>query len=321
MPAYNKLREQGIYHLPNGISVFAGTVADPFFIDLGAAFDSLNFRQAAGGGVIPARIDIDDTINAAPNSLAGFNVNSIALSIPIWMLTEDGKLHNAAEKQAVIGTYGATLRQNVTVLRAVDGEPDSRGRYVQVQRMGNPLVNELLIGTSAKDEFSMGEPERDLKFASFLLDPLLAKIFSSLGIPVPNAPRLDLLPLLQYRAPICPGCTSDDWGPAADLLRINLGIPSTPSFAAKRLAVLAGDFGGFPNGRRLNDDVTDIAARVVAGALVDSQYNTRIGDGVNAPAVQPLPTFPFVAPAYSGRNSNHTDFGCPGFSTRQCPIE
>jgi len=82
MPNYAALRAQGVYTLPNNISVFAGTVADPFFIDLGAAFDSLNFRMATGGGVLPANIDGDDANNYAPNTLAGFNVNSIALKCP-----------------------------------------------------------------------------------------------------------------------------------------------------------------------------------------------------------------------------------------------
>jgi hypothetical protein len=321
MPDYNRLRAQGTYSLPSDISVFAGTVADPFFIDLGAAFDSLNFRQAAGSGVLSIRHDTDDTLMNAPNSLAGFNVNSIVISVPIRMLTEDGKLHTAAEKQAVIGTYGATLRQNVTVLRPGNGAPNSNGPFVQIQRMGNPLINELIIGTGSKDKFSTEEPEDDSQFASFFLDPLLATIFRSIGIPTPAAPRTDLLPLVQYMAPICPGCGPKDAGPVADLLRINLGIPATPSFLAKRMAVLAGDFGGFPNGRRLNDDVTDIAARVVSGALAGSQYDVRIGDGVNAPAVQPLSTFPFVAPAFSGRNNDHNSPGCVTYPLGKCPVE
>ena len=114
MPNYEALRAQGIYNLPNGISVFAGTVADPFFIDLGAAFDSLNFRMAAGGGVLSPNVDADDHNNYAPNTLAGFNVNSIVLEVPITMLTVDGQMHAAGDKEAVIGTYGTTSRQQVS---------------------------------------------------------------------------------------------------------------------------------------------------------------------------------------------------------------
>jgi hypothetical protein len=179
----------------------------------------------------------------------------------------------------------------------------------------------LLIGTGSKDKFSTDDPKNDGQFAPFLLDPLLATIFRSIGIPTPNAPRLDLLPLVQYTAPVCPGCGPQDAGPVADLLRVNLGIPVTPALGVKRLGALVGDFGGFPNGRRLTDDVVDIAARVVSGALADRQYNVRIGDGVNSAAVAPLSTFPFVAPAYSGRNSNHSDPGCPIFPMGKCPVE
>jgi len=326
MPNYDKLRAQGSYTLSNNVQVFAGTVADPFFIDLGAAFDSLNFRAQSGGGVLSnPRIEFfDDQNNYAPNALAGFNVNTMVLEVPISMLTSDGKLHPATDKAAVIGTYGATSRQNTIVLRDSTGtfNPSGTGSFVQVQRLGNPLINELIIGTGSKDKFSTDVPINDAQFAGFVLDPLLAKIFASLGIPVAPAPRTDLLPLVQYQAPICPGCAASDAGPIADLLRLNTGIPPTPFANAKRMGFLAGDNAGFPNGRRLNDDVVDIAARVVAGILVDPvKYGTPIGDGVNVPSSPISPTFPFEAPAYSGRNSVHNGPGQPGcnFSDGDCP--
>ncbi|MBV8812280.1 MAG: DUF4331 domain-containing protein [Acidobacteriaceae bacterium] len=103
MPSYSELRQQGIYEIAQGVRVFAGTVADPFFIDLGAAFDSLHFRMAAGGGVLSPAKDADDHHNFAPNSLSGFNCNSIVLEVPITMLTRDGQLHPATDKDAVIG--------------------------------------------------------------------------------------------------------------------------------------------------------------------------------------------------------------------------
>jgi hypothetical protein len=332
MPNYSQLRQQGTYQLPTGVRVFAGTVADPFFIDLGAAFDSLNFRQGAGGGVLSAMVDSDDRRNYAPNALAGFNVNSIVLELPIAMLTRDGVLHSATERDAVIGTYGTTSRQRVTVLRPPQAEDNSgsgmddngANNFVQVQRMGNPLINELLIGTGSKDRFSMDDPKNDGQFAGFLLDPLLAKIFQSIGIPVPAAPRKDLLPLVQYMAPICPGCQATDAGPVADLLRLNTGIPPTPVASQKRLGFLAGDTAGFPNGRRPVDDVVDIAARAVAGILVDAtQYGTRVGDGVNTAATPQLAAFPFLAAAYSGRDSAHAgpgQAGCPSQPGGICPV-
>ena len=325
MPYYSVLRGQGIYTLSNGARVFAGTVADPFFIDLGAAFDSLHFRQAAGGGVLSAAVDSDDHNNYAPNALAGFNVNSIVIEVPITMLTSDGRFHAAGDKQAVIGTYGTTSRRRIRVLQGDGSEENGVGRWAQVQRMGNPLINELIIGTGAKDRFSMDDPENDSQFANYFLNPLLAQIFSSIGIPVPPAPRKDLLPLVQYMAPICPGCTASDAGPVADLLRLNTGIPPTPADMVRRLGFVAGDMAGFPNGRRPVDDVVDIAARAVGGILVDAtKYGTRIGDGVNVAASPQPAVFPFVAPAYSGRDSAHAGPGQPGCTNQPlgvCPVE
>src|ERR1700689_2008218 len=115
MPNYNALYQQGVNNIANNITVFAGTVSDPFFIDLGAAFDSLNFRLATGGGILPPAIDDDDRHNYAPNAVAGYNVNSIVLEVPITMLTADGQIHNANDPLAVLGTYATTSRQEITV--------------------------------------------------------------------------------------------------------------------------------------------------------------------------------------------------------------
>lgn len=324
MPDYDGLRQQGIYELGEGVRVFAGTVADPFFIDLGAAFDSLNFRMAAGGGVLSPDVDADDAHNYAPNTLAGFNVNSIVLEVPIRMLTCDGKVHGPGDKQAVIGTYGSTSRRRLSIRQHLDAENDGH-RFAQVQRMGNALINELLIGTGSKDRWSMDDPQNDGQFADFFLHPLLADIFASIGIPVPSGPRVDLLPLVQYMAPICPGCGPDDKGPIADLLRLNTGIPPTAAGQQKRLGFLAGDLSGYPNGRRLGDDVVDISARAVGGILADpSQFNTRIGDGVNTATTPPLSSFPFVPAAYNGRNSAHAgpgQSGCQNSPGGLCPTD
>jgi hypothetical protein len=323
MPNYGSLYNQGTYDLGNKISVFAGTVDDPFFIDLGAAFDSLNFRMGVGG-VLTAAVDSDDTHNYAPDAVAGFNVNSIVLEVPISMLTVDGKQHPAGDKEAVIGTYGTTSRPHVTIRRSPNAV-ESRGKFKQVQRMGNPLINELIIGTGSKDRFSMDEPENDSQFANFFLDPLLAHVFASFGIPVPPAPRTDLLPLVVYTAPICPGCGPNDAGPVADLLRLNTGIPATPVANQKRLGFLAGDTAGFPNGRRPVDDVVDIAARAVGGILVDPvKFGTRIGDGVQLNDDGYRGIFPYVTPAHSGRNSHHTgpgQKGCTGQPNGVCPVK
>jgi Domain of unknown function (DUF4331) len=323
MPDYPSLFNQGIYSLDSGVRVWAGTADDPFFIDLGAAFDSLNFRSGVGP-VLPAAIDADDTHNYAPDSVGGYNVNSIALEVPISMLTVDGKTHPATDKRAVIGTYGSTSRHQITVRRSPNSEFDA-GAFQQVNREGNSLINELVIGTGHKDRFSMDDPKNDAQFANFVLNPVLASVFSSAGIPVAPNPRTDLLLLVQYQAPICPGCGPGDRGPVADLLRLNTGIPPTSVGDQRRLGFLAGDTAGYPNGRRPVDDVFDISARAVAGILVDPvKYGTPLGDGVQTKAEGFNNSFPYVLPANSGRNSTHIgpgQEGCTGQPSGICPVQ
>jgi hypothetical protein len=318
MPDYNALAAQGIYELrgPDDVSnirVFAGTVADPFFIDLGAAFDSFNFRTSAGGGVLTTAQDADNYLDLAPNAVAGFNVNTIAIEVPIRLLTSDGEIHAATDPKGTIGAWATTSRPLIAI-RPAGWDKQFPGHLAQVQRLGNPLVNELVIGTGSKDYWSMSDPENDSQFAAYDLDPLLARVFNAVyGINIPAPPRTDLLPLVTYAAPIAPKGTPA--GPIADLLRLNTGVPPTPMASRSRLGLIAGDGAGFPNGRRLTDDVVDIAARVVGGGILSPGFdvapNNLIGDGVNAPDVPPQETFPYVHYAYSGRDSRHISPGDP----------
>jgi hypothetical protein len=311
MPDYEALAQQGIYTVQGDrgdIRVFAGTVADPFFIDLGAAFDTFNFRAGAGGGVLTAAQDKDNYLNLAPNAVSGFNVNTIAIEVPICYLTSDGNEHPATSPKATIGAWAATSRSQFTIRRA-PATPENYGNYSQIQRLGNPLINELIIGTGYKDTWSMSQPVNDSQFASFDLDPTLARVLNAAyGINIPTPPRTDLLPLVTYAPPIAAAGTPA--GPVADLLRLNTGVKPTPEANRSRLGLLAGDGAGFPNGRRLTDDVVDIAARVVAGVLnpkFNVAPNNLIGDGVAAPDVPTQETFPYVHFAYSGRDSRHID--------------
>jgi hypothetical protein len=324
MPDYPSLAAQGIYNLPNGIRVFAGTTDDAFWIDLGAAFDSLNFRVTGFPvpGVLSDTQDADDTQNFASDTVSGFNVNTIAIEVPIRLLTQDGQTHPPNDPLATIGTWGTTSRRRMTVRRSPLPAQDS-GPFRQVQRMGNPLFNELLIGIGSKDRFSMDQPGKDSQFSNFYLDPLLARVLNAIynnppfpvgTLNVPDAPRLDLAPLVQYAPPIAaPGTPA---GPLADLLRLNTGVPPTPAGQRSRLGLLAGDAAGFPNGRRVSDDVTDISARAVAGVLAGPPFNgfpnNRIGDGVNANDNSYQEAFPYVAFANDGRNGRHINPGEPG---------
>ena len=323
MPNYPALAGQGIYSLGNGIRVFAGTVDDPFYIDLGAAFDSLNFRAGAGGGVLTPAQDAAN-INTAPDFVSGYNVNTIAIEVPIAMLTRTGTIVAATDPAATIGAWGTTARPR-TLVRRSPRPSVTAGSFAQVQRMGNPLINELIIGTGYKDYWSMTEPKDDSQFANFDLDPLLARVFNAVyGINVPAAPRTDLLPLVTYAPPIAaPGTPA---GPVADLLRLNTGVAPTPAGNRSRLGLLGGDPAGFPNGRRVSDDVTDVAARAVAGVLnpaFNVSPNNRIGDGVNTNDVPYQETFPYAAFAQSGRDRRHTDpgeAGCTMNAGPPCPI-
>jgi Domain of unknown function (DUF4331) len=318
MPDYDALATQGIYDLQgrdgaSNIRVFAGTAADPFFIDLGATFDSLNYRAGTGVEALTPEQDADDQLSSAPNSVAGFNVNTIAIEMPIKLLTSDGAIHAATDPKGTIGTWATTSRTEVTIRRSAN-PAQNFGRLAQIQRFGNPLINELIIGTGSKDFWSMSEPVKDMQFASFDLDPLIARVFNAVyGFSIPTPPRTDLLPLVTYAPPIAPKGTPG--GPIADLMRLNTGVPPTPKGQRKRLGLIAGDPAGFPNGRRLTDDVVDIVERVGVGGILSPGFNVApnnlLGDGVNAPDVPPQETFPYVHFAYSGRNSRHISPGDP----------
>jgi hypothetical protein len=316
------LAKQGIYLLTEGVRVFAGTVDDPFYIDLGGAFDSLNLRTFNNGTGVPGVLTeaqfADDKNNFAADNVAGYNVNTIAIEVPITLLTRAGDRPPATSPDAVIGSYASTSRPRVTVRRSPDPLQTSGG-FHQVQRMGNALINELIIGTGSKDKFSMSFPTHDSDYANFFLDPLLPRALNAVygnALPVPDAPRTDLLPLVVYAPPIAPAGTPA--GPIADLLRLNTGVPPTPLTSRKRMGLLGGDPAGYPNGRRVSDDVTDISLQAVIGLLTGKPQFTgfphkQVGDGANTNDVAYQEVFPYVAFAQDGRNSVHQNPGQDGF--------
>jgi hypothetical protein len=344
MPDYNRLAQSGIYYLgfrnnpfapDHRIRVFAGTVDDPFFINLGSAFDSLNFPASSFAtnlsnafGALPVlspQQDGDDNMNSAIDTVAGYNVNTIAIQVPISMVTTPG--------QPIIGAWGTTSRLRMQIRPATGPQDTNPADYVQVQRMGNPLINELIIGTGTKDTWSMSQPVNDSQFASFDLDPFFVRALNAVfGITVPDPPRTDLLPLVQYTGPFA--IPNNNGGPIADMLRLNTSVPATPAGSRKRLGLLAGDAAGFPNGRRPSDDVVDIALRVVAGALCSGcttngqPFNpatvAALGDGVNTNDVPLQETFPYLAFAHGGTTTNHQvpappNATNPMFCSPNCP--
>jgi hypothetical protein len=309
---YEALFQAGIIGLNNGVDVFAGTTDDAFFIDLGGAFDTLNTAKSP-----PVLSPPEDVafVNLAADFVSGYAVNSIAIQVPISMLTRTGAIEPPSSTAATIGVWATTSRPR-TLVRRSPFPSTSSGTFFQVQRMGNPLINELLIGTGFKDRFSMDQPRNDSQFANFFLDPALARVINALTdglVQIPPPTRADLLPLVQYRPPIAaPGTPV---GPVADLLRLNTGVsPTSPlSTLFDRRGLLGGDPAGFPNGRRLQDDVTDIALRVVVGVLAGSPFNgfpnNALGDGVNVNDALFRTQFPYLAGAPSGIARRHVDPG------------
>jgi hypothetical protein len=311
---YGALFNQAVYTAPPDFMVFAGTTDDGFWIDLGAAFDTLNLRAAIAPGVLSPAQDAA-LINIASDTVSGYAVNSIAVEVPISMLTRTGAIEPASSTAATIGVWATTSRPRTTLRRPPLPAAQS-GTFAQVQRMGNPLINELLVGTGFKDRFSMDQPKNDSQFASFFLDPALARILNAAtggGLTIPTPPRTDLLPLVTYAPPIAaPGTPA---GPVADLLRLNTGVTPTSAPDINRLGLLGGDPAGFPNGRRLQDDVVDISLRAVGGVLNPAFNifpNNRLGDGVNVNDAPYRTAFPFLANAPSGRDRRHLDPGEPG---------
>ena len=287
-----------IANLPNGGKVFAGTRDEYFYIDLGGVFDGLNLRSigAAGG--------IDTTQN--------YNVSTIAIELPIEALTRTAAVPtNPTANDAVIGVWATSSRRAMSVVQP-DGTRNTSGGFRQISRLGNPLVNELVIPLRLKDAFNSLSPQNDAVAAPFVLDPELARIMQFIfGITVPPPPRNDLVQIFATGIPVNtttgPNYTtflSD--GTPHEYLRLNVAIPITPIGSINRLGLLGGDIAGFPNGRRPHDDVVDIALRAVAGGTpftpaTNIAPNNTLGDGVSFNFEGPLLTrFPYLLPPNQG---------------------
>lgn len=286
--------------LPGGIKVFVGPRDDPFFVDLGSIFDLGGLRPFNPVHLIP--------LPGTPgrDGVAGYSVHSIAIQVPIVQLVRD--------LNPTIGVYASASRPKVRILGGHDGKPRTEGPLIQVSRLGNPLVNEVVIPLGKKDRWNASDPSNDSQFLSNYTNPELAADINLLYtgfpaavlMPIPTTGRSDLVAVLLTGVPTL----NFTGNTQADLLRLNTSIPVATS--PNRLGVLAGDFQGFPNGRRLTDDVTDIELRAVAcgyGPILNSALglcdltpNDIIGDGVDTNDVSFLSTFPYVASPNDGYN-------------------
>jgi uncharacterized protein DUF4331 len=287
-----------IHTLKDGTRVFAGQRDDPFFVDLGATFDLVNLERRAQTGP-------DD-------GLTGYNVHTIALQVPKSQLTRKGNTpaaKDADDPSSVIGVYAAAERPVVDFAK---GGKATVG-WKQVSRLGEPLVNEVVIPIGKKDAWNATDPADDAQFLPFYQSPGLAAGLNALfGAGAPTTNRNDLVAvLLTGLPPGNPFGLVTQIGPGtpalADLLRLNLAIPPTPPDKQDRLGVLAGQADGFPNGRRLVDDVVDIELRAVAGVLTSNPpaASKALGDGVDTNDQPFLSTFPYVATPIAGVETAH----------------
>lgn len=313
-PNYEALAAAAVYDLndpfdDSTIKVFAGQRADAFFVDLGSIFDLGALRpfqnlhllaMAAADGV---------------DALANANCQTIAIQVPITAISGNREVPTEFDDEwSTIGVYASASRQRG--LRIKKGKRTRFGPYEQISRLGNPLFNEVLTPLAQKDQWNADQPEDDAQYAWFVLQPELARLLPVLYPDVfPNlaaftGDRADLAAILLTGIPtgIIPGFQNYTGPTQADLLRLNMAIQ--PSAQENPIGLVAGDPAGYPNGRRLRDDVTAISLKAVAGAtlplVADYTADGAAGlleDGTNPPVRSFLNDFPYIGTPYSGFNA------------------
>ncbi len=269
--------------IEGGIKSFAGPRDDPFFVDLGSIFDLGGLRPLNTAHLIPLPTE------AGKDYVAGYNVHTLALQIPISRLLESD--------DPVIGVWASTYRRTTRVLNGSGGQ-SARGNWVQVSRLGMPLVNEVVMPIGEKDRFNASKPSNDVDngFGQYVVNPELGRLIPVLypGVTVPDqvgaglgtGGREDIATIFLTGIP---GVNQPKNVKPSEMIRLNTSVATS----------------GFPNGRLLADDVTDVSLQVIAGATAftpefNKAPNNQLGDGVNANDVPFLSTFPYVASPHAG---------------------
>jgi len=307
--------------------VFVGQRMDGFVVNLGETFDLVNIKypvtQLAPAGV--------NARNLAPNSLAGYNVTSLALEVPAACLTAGGDpvigaWTTASMRQAAVLNpvpQSAKSVASVGPVAAPTGPAVQGGAWSQVSRLGMPLVNEVIIGLPDKDRFNSSSPSGDAQFADYVTNPslpvLLQTLFGTAGVRAPNVyPRTDLEAAFLTGIK---GLNQPTTVTPAEELRLNTSTPVTPAASQNDLGVLGGDVSGFPNGRRPIDDVVDIELRVAMGVLLTpynggstdpdpaSDASRQLGytDGAEPSPANYLTAFPYLNTALPGSPTSAND--------------
>jgi hypothetical protein len=309
-PSYAKLAAQGVHKIAGGHTVFAGQRLEGFYVDLGAIFDLGDLRPFQNlhlGGMAAAH---------AVNATHDFSVHTIALKIPKHELTRDGsKPTDPMAAKSVIGVWTAASRRRAAIRQAGSGTVHEAGPWVQVSRLGNPLFNEVIVPLGDKDRWNSLPAQADAQFLHYVQHPELAALLPVLYPGVfPNlakltAPRADLAAILMTGIPagIVSGFQNFTGSNPADQLRLNMAIAPTRK-NPKPLGLVGGDPAGFPNGRRVFDDVVTVELRAIAGAtypLVNKSYTpdaaaALVTDGLGPGSTRYLPHFPYLGTPKSG---------------------
>jgi hypothetical protein len=295
IPNYEAVSNGAIAPVRGGGKTFVGPIDDPFFVDLGAVFDGINIDK-------PGRPNIGlGNQGGGKDDVSSYNTHSFVLQVPESQVTRDGKsVKDMKSSNAVVGVWASTERQRIKVRRH-HGKRHLKRHWVQVSRLGNPLINEVVIPIGKKDKFNRTSPADDLQnFGTFALNPEPARLLNALfNLGVKETDRTDIVQALLTGVP---GLTQISKNAApADTLKLNLGV--APSATENRFGVLGNDLAGFPNGRRLADDVTDIELRVIGGALLPADQGGKqlpLGDGVDRNDKPFRATFPYVATPTDG---------------------
>ncbi|WFE38531.1 DUF4331 domain-containing protein [Micromonospora sp. WMMD998] len=320
IPNYQNLVRQATFKLSTGEKVFAGQRADGFFVDLGAVFDLGTLRPFQQLHVAGKKLF--KTEGEPVNALDRLNVHSIAVQVPLSKVRRRASRYGYADRASTIGVWTSASRQQVRVLGDRVSADTATGPFVQVSRLGNPLFNEVIVPMSKKDLWNTLPPSDDKRFAGFVERPELAALLPALypgvfgnldALNKAKKPRADLVAILLTGLPagLINGFANTTGDTQADMLRLNTAI--RPSAKPDRFGVLGGDLAGFPNGRRIGDDVVTIALRAIAGLtvpLVDKTFKpdaaaAAVTPGLDATDVTApfLADFPFLGTPYDGFNN------------------
>jgi hypothetical protein len=311
-PDYAELAKAAVHTLDGGRTVFAGQRADGFFADLGSIFDLGTLRPFQMAHLIPS------AQAAGVNGLQGSNVHTIALQVPISDLTRNGRVPtDVMDPKATIGVWASASRQQSRIFDERLGISVWHGPHKQVSRLGNPLFNEVIVPMAEKDRWNSRPPSEDSKYAKYVTAPELAGLLPVLYPDVfPNLaaykkPRADLAAILLTGIPegVVPGFQNYTGPVESDLLRLNVAVP--PAKTPNPLGLVAGDAAGFPNGRRVFDDVVTVELRAVAGLtipLVDPKFTpddatSAINDGTSNTNSDYLKGFPYLGTPAGGYQS------------------